>query len=381
MKKQKLWIFLAGLFTALIFATKETSIITFSAAILALVIVYLLDKELRNNFHFSKIDFSIFTLTTISVSILFYSSFFTNSQGIVDSILTFGNYFSKAGGNSEQINAVHNHPWFYYFDLMLFSKTNLILFTQIPLFIFTIIGIYFSFTKTSILRKQNFFRFISLFSIAQAIVYSLIPYKTPWLVLNFWVGFIILSGYGIITLFQMLNSDNYRVIFTLLITLIFMHNVYQTYVTSFKYPYQPENPFTYSQPTSDVISIADEVIAIADASPSGNKTPISVIAKDSDYWPLPWYLRKFKNIAWNNNVTNSVYKFPIIIATPNFEDEIIHILFTIPPPGEKNLYIPMFDKYFTIRPSVEIRGYVQKDFYDYYLRRDDEASAILGESK
>ncbi len=228
---------------------------------------------------------------------------------------------------------------------------------------------------------QNFFRFISIFSIAQAIVYSLIPYKTPWLALNFWIGFIILSGYGIITLFQLLNNDNYRVIFTLLITLIFMHNVYQTYITSFKYPYQPENPFTYSQPTPDVISIADEVIAIAEASPSGNKTLISVIAKDSDYWPLPWYLRKFKNIAWNNHVTNSVYKFPIIISTPNFEDEIIQKLFTIPPPGEKNLYIPMFDKYLTIRPNIEIRGYVQKDFYDYYLRRDDEASVILDEAK
>lgn len=381
MNRGKFWIFLSGLLTALIFATKETSIITFSAAVLALVIVCVLDKELRNKFIFDKIDFSIFAFTAISVSMLFYSSFFTNPQGIADSLLTFDNYFSKAGGNSDQINAIHNHPWYYYFDLMLFSKTNLIFFTQIPLFIFTIAGIYFSFTNSNKFRKQNFFRFVSLFSLAQAIVYSLIPYKTPWLVLNFWIGFIILSGFGMSSLYYLLNTVNYKVVFTLLITLIFAHNIYQTYVTSFQYSYQPENPFTYSQPTPEVISLVDKVIAVAEASPNGSNTLINVIAKDSDYWPLPWYLRKLKNIAWNNHVTNSVYKFPIIIATPNFEDEIILKLFTIPPPGEKNLYIPIFDEYLDIRPNVEIRGYVQKDFYDFYLRRSDETSAILNEVK
>jgi hypothetical protein len=30
-----------------------------------------------------------------------------------------------------------------------------------------------------------------------------------------------------------------------------------------------------------------------------------------------------------------------------------------------------------LRPGVEIRGYVQKDFYDNYLRNDNETNAVL----
>jgi uncharacterized protein (TIGR03663 family) len=375
--RNKIWIFLSGLFIALTFATKETSIITFASAIFAFAIVYLLDKNIRAKFILNKTDVSIFLFTSLFVSVLFYSSFFTNAQGIVDSVLTYANYFTKAGGNSEHINAVHTHPWFYYFDLMLYSKNSLILFTQIPLFVFTLIGVYFSFSKRKKISKQNFFRFLSLFSFSQAVIYSTISYKTPWLVLNFWVGFIILAGYGINTTFNFLKERNNKIIFTLLVSLIFAHNVSQTYLTSFKYSYRPENPFTYSQPTPEIITVAESVLSVAEANESGMNTYVNVISANGDYWPLPWYLRKLKNIAWNSSIPNSAYKFPIILATPNFEDELIQKLFSVPPPGKKNLYLPLFDEQLTLRPGVEIRGYVQKDFYDNYLRNDNETNAVL----
>ena len=27
-------------------------------------------------------------------------------------------------------------------------------------------------------------------------------------------------------------------------------------------------------------------------------TLVKIIAPDSDYWPLPWYLRRFKHVGW-----------------------------------------------------------------------------------
>ena len=361
--QRRIWIILSAVFTALIFSTKETSIIVFSASTFSLFLMYILHPGIRSKLLIKKLDLLIFSLIAITISILFYSSFFTNLSGIKDSISTFSNYFSKAGSNLD-----HIQPWYYYFELMLFTKNDLIIFTQIPLLIFTVIGIYFSFFGKHRNSDNYFFQYISIFSISQALVYSLIPYKTPWLLLNFWVGFLIIASFGIINFYHILNNKNFKMVYILIIGLILTHNVFQTYITSFFYPYQPENPFTYSQSTTEIVEVADKILMVAGANPKETNTMINVIAKDNDYWPLPWYLRKLKNVAWNNHVPNSVYQFPIIISKPEFEDEIINNLYNFPPPGKKNLYIPLFEENTWLRPNVPLQGYVQKDLYDYYLR-------------
>ncbi len=367
LSKKKTWVFLSGFFTALIFATKETSIIAFSTATFTLILMYIFYRTIRSKLIIRKLDILIFSLTVIIISTLFYSSFLTNFNGITDSISTFSNYFTKAGSN-----VAHTKPWDYYFDLLLFTKTDLLIFTQIPLFVFTIVGFYFSFFSKSSRSKQYFFKFISVFSFTLAFVYSVIPYKTPWLVLNFWIGFLIIASFGIYNVYGVLNNKNFKTVFLLLIGIILGHNVFQTYITSFAYPYQPDNPFTYSQSTPEIISVTEKITSVAESKSNGNETMINIIASDNDYWPLPWYLRKLKNVAWNNHVTNSSYQFPIIISTPGFEDEIINNLYNAPPPGEKNLYVPLLDENTSLRPGVELRGYIQKDLYDYYLRSLNE---------
>jgi uncharacterized protein (TIGR03663 family) len=364
--KQKLWIITSAVLVGLLFATKETSIITFFSAIAAVIVLSTLDRNIRKSIIFLKSDLFLFLIISSLISILFYSSFFTNAQGIIDSISTFGNYFSKAGNNIE-----HAKPWYYYFKLMLFTNNNLIFYTTIPVFFFSIIGIYFAFSERQKIINTSLFRFLAIFSLLQAIIYSLISYKTPWLILNFWIGFLFLAGFGIYQTFNFLNEKKLKNLFTFLIVLLFAHNIFQIFITSFKYSYLAENPFTYSQPTQQVIMIADEVLNITKATNEKNNTLVSVIAKDNDYWPLPWYLRKLNNVAWNNNVPDSIYKFPIILTSPNFEEELTEKLYNVPPAGKKNLYLPLFDKYLEIRATVEIRGYVQKKYYDFYLRSLD----------
>ncbi len=361
--KKILWLILSGMLVGLTFATKETSIITFFAVFTSLFYLYIISKDFREKIKTPKFLIILFVLTAALIAILFYSSFFQNPKGISDSVLTYFNYFNKAGNN-----IAHKQPWYYYINLILFSKTDLILYSGIPVFIFTIIGFYFAFTDKREIENIYFFKFIAIFSITQAMVYSFISYKTPWLILNFWIGFLILAAFGIFQLFAMLNNKFLKTILSVFIVLVFVYNIYQLYLTSFKYPYQPENPFTYSQPTPDIILLSNKIISIAEANSDSNNILINVIVNNNDYWPLPWYLRMMRNVAWNNHVPNNIYKFPIIIASPNFEDEIINKLYSIPPPGKKNLYVPLSQKYFSLRPNIEIRGYVQKKYYDFYLR-------------
>ena len=58
----------------------------------------------------------------------------------------------------------------------------------------------------------------------------------------------------------------------------------------------------------------------------------------------------------------------IIIASPKVEPDILTKLYELPPPGEKNLYLPLFDTVTELRPHIELRGYVVKDLWDSYMQ-------------
>ena len=119
--KKKLWIISSAILIGLIFATKETSIITFFSATGAIIVLWVLNKDIRKSIHIKLVEILLFLFVFALISALFYSSFFNNPSGIFDSILTFGNYFNKAGNN-----IIHSKPWYYYLNLMLLTKNNLI---------------------------------------------------------------------------------------------------------------------------------------------------------------------------------------------------------------------------------------------------------------
>jgi hypothetical protein len=63
-------------------------------------------------------------------------------------------------------------------------------------------------------------------------------------------------------------------------------------------------------------------------------------------------------------VTDRVISASVIIASPSAEKELLKKLYDLPPPGQKKLYVPLFDRYMELRPQVELRGYVPKDLWD-----------------
>jgi len=286
LKRKIIWLIFAGILSGLVFATKETSIITFASTLTSLFILLIVNKSFRKKLIFPLNHIILFLISGIITAILFYSSFFSHMQGIADSILTFGNYFNKVGTNIQ-----HIHPWYYYLELLLFSNSDYLLYTEIPIFILGMTGVFFSFYKVPT-EKRLFFQLLSLFSILQLMIYSYLPYKTPWLLLNFWLGFILLAAYGIIQLYKKMTNIKLKKLYIVIIMLIFIHNGWQSYLTSFKYPWQAENPFTYSQATPDVLKAAQNVLAVADANPEGMETFIYAVFPEHDYWPLPWYTRK-----------------------------------------------------------------------------------------
>ena len=45
---------------------------------------------------------------------------------------------------------------------------------------------------------------------------------------------------------------------------------------------------------------------------------VKVITPDGDYWPLPWYLRRFKSVGWYDKVPDDPFA-PIMIVSAQLD--------------------------------------------------------------
>lgn len=364
------WAIFAGVFLGLMHATKETSIIAFGAMILAAILVVALGKHQKaKTIDPSKINpwHILIILATAGVtSILFYSSFFTNSRGIIDSFAAYKTYFQSARQNSW-----HTHPWFYYFKLLIGSK-----YTARPFWSEWLIGVLSVIGLASVFRRKQLpkisrglIRFIAIYTVILAFIYSMIPYKTPWSMLGFYHGMILLAALGATSLLTIKANMTLRVFIILFFILGVSHLCYQSYLLNFKYETDPSNPYVYAHTSKDIFALTQRIEEIAQVHPDGKNMVIEVICQEDDYWPLPWYLRSFPNVGWWNKVNFSQPAAGVIIASPEVESELLKKLYEWFPPGEKDLYVPLFQFPNELRPGVEIRGYVTKDLMDLHKRR------------
>ncbi|MHC4389446.1 MAG: hypothetical protein ACYSX1_12690, partial [Planctomycetota bacterium] len=222
---------------------------------------------------------------------------------------------------------------------------------------------------------SNLVRFIAFYTLIMTIAYSAIPYKTPWSMLSFLHGMILLTGVGTAVLIKMsLYWWEKLAVGLLLVFFGLLLPLGQAYMGSYKYYADPSNPYVYAHPVPDVLDITERIEEIALAHPDGHNMYIQVICPDDDYWPLPWYLRRFSNVGWWNKIDQGAPAAPVIIASPSVEPALLSKLYELPQPGQKDLYLPLFDSYTELRPEVELRGYVTKNLWDSYQQKSSKTS-------
>ena len=189
--------------------------------------------------------------------------------------------------------------------------------------------------------------------------------------LSFLHGMILLAGFGAAFLLDSIQNKFKRAAFIFILSLGALHLIWQAYLANYKYEADPSNPYVYAHTSKDIFKITSKISEVAAASAHRDSTFIEVICPGDDYWPLPWYLRSYANVGWWNHVNVETAPAPIIIASPEVEATLIYKLYEIPPPGKKNLYLPLFDDYVELRPQVELRGFVVKELWDAYYQGID----------
>ena len=127
------------------------------------------------------------------VSMLFFSSFLRNPQGILDSVGAYRHYLARTDGAG-----IHDHPWHYYMHILLYYR-NMAgpWWSEGAIVLLAIVGVIAAWRKGNEPRETATFpRFIAIYTIMMLVIYSLIPYKTPWCMLGFLHGTILLAGLG-----------------------------------------------------------------------------------------------------------------------------------------------------------------------------------------
>jgi hypothetical protein len=156
--------------------------------------------------------------------------------------------------------------------------------------------------------------------------YSLIAYKTPWCILSFLHGWILLAGIGTASFVEWCRNACPKGSVAILLALLLVP-AFATFRLAqravFRYAADPRNPYAYAHTSPDFMNLVRRIGNLADASPKGNGLYVQVIAPPDATWPLPFYLKRLPNVGyWTDaeSVPGKV-KPDLIISTPAFETD------------------------------------------------------------
>ena len=361
------WALSTGAFLGLMHATKETCVIAFASMFLALLLVLAIEwrngsiPDLRKKIKPSHLVAGI--AAGAIVSALFFSSFLSNPGGIADSIRTYTTYLGRAGSST------HVHPWRYYLQTLLYFRFGGgPIWTEALIVLLAVVGF------VAVMTKKNWsgadpalLRFVAFYTLIMTVVYSAIPYKTPWCLLGFLHGMILLAGVGAVTLVRLAPNVIPRLLILGLLLEGSVHLTWQAYQSNYEYEADSRNPYVYAHPTAEIFAVVEKMEEYASVHEDGYGMDIQVICPGADYWPLPWYLRRFSRVAWWDHVVEDEPVAQIIIASvsEDIEAALAHKLYTLTPLEQRQTYLCVFDKpyYVWLRPQVKLGGFVRKDLW------------------
>jgi uncharacterized protein (TIGR03663 family) len=368
------WAVLAGASAGLMLATKETAPLALGSMVLALGLTDLTDRWRRDGalpLHrlVQGRHLLLALAAAVVVSAAFFTSFLAHPRGIVDALRAYGYYLGRAGAASW-----HVHPWDYYLRLLLyFPARGTPVWTEGLVVLLAVAGGVAGWRTGPVTPgagpavEPRALRFLAFYTLLLLLVYSAVPYKTPWCLLGFLHGMELLAGAGAVFLVRSLRGRAARALVCGLLGLAIAQLGWQAYCGAFRFAADPRNPWVYAQTGTDVFRVVERVEGLARAHPDGRSMPIQVISRQN-LWPLPWYLRRFTRVSWWNGVSDEAKCAPVILATPDMEPALLRRLYELPPPGERELYVSIFERPVELRPQVELRGYAASSLWEDFRR-------------
>lgn len=259
---------LAALAAGLMFTVKETALLSVTTLAGAAVVAW------RRGPGISRGVLLGAGAVFAGIWILLFSSFFTNPRGIVDSVRAFllwaGKGIEGTGG--------HVRSWDY-FARLLFTF-------EAPLVLCALGG-----AVLALRRRDRFGLFCALWTAGQLAVYSALPYKTPWLVLNVVVPAALTAG----VLFREVPARA-----GLLLAFALVWTGWRAIDVSFLRYDDDRIPLIYAPTDRDVRNLLAFVDGVAQRAPEGKGITVKLLSPH--LWPLPWYFRGYPNAVYRRRL-------------------------------------------------------------------------------
>jgi len=363
-----IWAALVGASIGLMFATKETFVLTLAALFIALLATRIWNQwRVRrvgsvNQSAAPRSPLARWTPRARHVGVaiiagglfwlLLFSSFFSNPAGLADSITTYLPWLSRAGGDSP-----HIHPWNFYLERLLwFHPVKSPVWSEAVIAVLAVCGAAAAFCSNSTLvSRPGLARFLVFYTAALTAIYSVISYKTPWCLLNFWLGVILLAGIGAAALLQLCRNRVTQFLLISLLAVGVLHLALQSWLLSQRFPSDLRNPYVYSQTSPHARELVARVEAIARVAPEGLGTVVKVIAPES-YWPLPWYLRQFQHIGWYEQLPDDPFA-PIVLTSAKLGAAL----------DDRSDKKWIMTGYYELRPNVFLELYVERGLWEKFV--------------
>ncbi len=269
----------------------------------------------------------------IYLNVLFFSSFFSYAEGVKKAFEAYA-IWTKTGNKDHTQNG-----------LLGYVKWGLKV--EAPLLLLAPIGAAVSLLKA----KHRFAIFTAFWAFGLFAAYTIIPYKTPWLALSFYLPMCLIAGYGI-NEFVMSKRMPLKVLGSLLVIISSAVLAYQAYSINFVRYDDEEMGYVYAHTKREMLNLVAKIDHYADKSSQGKKATIEIVSPD--YWPMTWYLKDYEHANFHGSLIDA-NSAEMIVAKKDAQDAEVLRRYSA---------FYRFDGVYPLRPGVDLVLLVRKDIAD-----------------
>jgi len=322
-----IWLAISIVFLSLMYMTKETALLTYASWTIAGVVILFFDKNFKKFKKIITLKNIIFIILGFLISTILYFLFFGKSLDLIKSPYI---WITTRGSN------MHIQPW-YYFIVLLFLHESFLLISGLASAIFLTL-------KKQWQPRQLFF---FLWFLTILIIYSAIPYKTPWLILNMILPLGMFVTFSFSEIYKKLN----KIFVISFLVILFLISLICLFGDNFLHPDRAEKyDYAYLQSGNGLLQLTNIIKSISLL----DQTPLSIqIVGQGD--ELLYVLTE----KYNHIYTPFKSGLPVYI---NYYNNLEELKKTLVENGDK--YIHLKFTYFTPGPKIDLL--IREDKWNAY---------------
>ena len=269
----------------------------------------------------------------IYLTVLFFSSFFTYAEGMSKAFEAY-TIWTKTGSKDHTQNG-----------RLAYIKWGLKV--ETPLLVVSSLGALVALLKA----RHRFAIFTAFWAFGMFAAYTLIPYKTPWLALSFYLPMCIIGGYGINELLtaKKLLSKISGILLAVIASVLL---AYQTYDLNFVRYDDEEMGYVYAHSKRPMLDLVAKIEYYAEKSNKGKDATIEIVSPD--YWPMTWYLNEYGHANFHGQLVDANTSEMIVTKKKDQDAAVI----------QKYSAHYKFVGVWALRPGVDLVLLVRKDLAD-----------------